>query len=122
MGFSCDLTTYPEEYRQRWIGQIEQYKKDRDFYRQATARVLVDTDPISVIEYADRGLSRCVLQIFTKTVHTSSLILYPVLRSEAEYWVDGNTVRGSELMEHGLWVKDLKPNSCQTLCLEQVKK
>ena len=120
MGFSCDLTTYPEEYRQRWIGQIEQYKKDRDFYRQATARVLVDTDSISVIEYADTALSRCVLQIFTKTVHTSALILYPTLRADAEYWVEDHAVSGADLMENGLWVKDLKQDSCKTICLAQV--
>ncbi|MBR7098462.1 MAG: alpha-galactosidase, partial [Clostridia bacterium] len=76
MGFSCDLDAFPTEYKKRWSDVIAQYKQDRDFYKDATARILIDSDGIIVIEYADTAVDRCVLQIFTKTAYARAIVLY----------------------------------------------
>ena len=117
MGFSCDLTTYNDEYNKRWSDVIAQYKKDREFYQRASARILVDTDPISVIEYADEEWEQCVIQIFTKTVYANDLIVYPTVKAEAKYSYGDTEIDGADLLENGLRIKDLKPNFCRTVKL-----
>ena len=117
MGFSCDLADFPDTYKQRWSEVIAQYKTDRNFYKNATARILVDSDPITVIQYADETLDECVLQIYTKTVYAAELCLYPVVKRQARYRCGDTLFEGAELLENGLPVDSLKDNSCLTLKL-----
>lgn len=117
MGFSCDLAAFPPAYEERWAEVIAAYKREREFYRTATARILVDSEGITVIEYADAALARCVLQIFTKTVYARSLRIYPTLQSGLVYTLDGARLRGDEIMEDGILLASLKENECRTITL-----
>ena len=117
MGFSCDLDAFPPEYKKRWSDIIAQYKHDRDFYKDATARILVDSEPITVIEYSDSNLNVCVIQIFTKTVYAHSLLLHPTIDEKAMYLQGDMVADGKTIAKDGVLVQNLKDNSCQILKL-----
>jgi hypothetical protein len=94
----------PEKYKNRWKELIAQYKQEREFYKGASARILVDAEDTTVIEYADKAFSKCVIQIFTQAVHYSSLSVYPTVDENATYVSssDGQILSGKEIMEDGI--------------------
>ena len=102
-----------------WKAFISQYKLDREFYKNAVARILVDSEQILVIEYSDENLNLCVIQIFTKTVRANDLIIYPILDNTANYSYLSDSVSGNFIEENGILIRDLKDNFCQTLVLRK---
>lgn len=114
MGFSCDLDV-PPAYKALWRGWIEEYKKERIFYRNATTHILVDSEEITAIQYATPDLSRCILQLFTKTTYARELILYPFLKEQLLYQIGNERRQGAEILENGIFIKDLKCNDCQII-------
>ena len=112
MGFSCDLVALPKEYKKRWSDAIAQYKEDREFFRTATARILVDADDIAVLEYASENFDRVVVQVFTKVVNAETLRIYPVLDTNAEYTYRSVVASGRELSEDGILLNCLEEASC----------
>ena len=112
MGFSMDLVSLPEEYKKRWSDAISQYKADRDFFRTAVAHILVDSDNITVIEYASEDYDRAVLQVFTKVVNVETLRVYPILDKSATYTYRTTTAYGENLVEDGILFNGLVENSC----------
>lgn len=114
MGWSCDLDV-PADYKALWKEWINEYKSNREFYKISTARILVDTEEISVIEYADTLFNRCVIQVFTKTTYACNLIVYPSVSDNAIYRMGDNKVNGSELVENGIVVEGLRENDCRTI-------
>ena len=94
---------------------IAQYKQDRDFYKDATARILIDSDGIIVIEYADTAFDRCVIQIFTKTTYAREIVLYPAVCAEAKYHCGDSILWGKDIKENGILIPNIKNNNCQTL-------
>ncbi|MBR2612778.1 MAG: alpha-galactosidase [Clostridia bacterium] len=115
MGFSCDLFGMPEEHKTAWKNAIAKYKEDREFFRTASAHILVDTDSICAIEYADETFSRIILQVYTKTVHAESIIIYPVLDENASYTYGDTAVQGRTLAEDGVLVNTNKEFACSRL-------
>ena len=120
MGFSTDIADFPEKYKKRWGEVISKYKCDREFYKNAVARILVDSPQIIIIEYSDVNLDRCILQIYTKITHSRNLVIYPVLEQNKEYLFDGNTISARDALENGIMIDKLNQNSCITL--EFIKK
>ena len=117
MGFSSDLDAFPVPYRERWRSVIEQYKQEREFYRTATARILVDSERIIAIEYADAALDTCILQVYTKNVYANELVIYPALGESARYRCGDRLLDGRDILKHGFLIENLKDNSCQTIRL-----
>lgn len=120
MGFTCELDNISEEYKEFWKNMIADHKKNRDFYMNATARILIDSEPITLIQYADYTLSRCVLHFFTKTTYAADLIIYPVVDRQASYMVMGETRTGEDIMENGIVVRGFLDHHCQELELIKV--
>lgn len=114
MGWSCDLDV-PADYKALWKEWITEYKKHREFYKMATARILVDSQEISVIEYADPSFNRCIIQVFTKTTYARNLVIYPCVSERDRYQLAGNQLGGRELMENGIVVENLKDNDCRVM-------
>lgn len=115
MGFSCDIADFPQEYKKRWAEVISKYKCDREFYKNAVARILVDSPSVIIIEYSDVALNRCIIQIYTKTSYSKSLIIYPVLDADKEYLYNGNVLSANDVIENGIIIDKLAQNSCKTL-------
>jgi hypothetical protein len=119
VGFSCDVAAFPEQYRESWKQFISEYKADRDFYINAAARILADTEPLTVIEYFDVEYDRCEVQIFTKVCCAENLTVYPKVDISAEYILDGELLDGRDIAENGILVDKLRNNRCRTLSLKK---
>ena len=119
-GFSCDIDSFSQKYKERWKEIITYYKKERDFFSSATARILIDNQSMIAIEYADVDLKKCYIQVFVKTVYSQDIIVYPVLNSSREYRYEDRKGLGYEFMEDGILIENLCNNSCITLSIEAV--
>lgn len=115
MGFSCNMTEFSQEYQKRWTDVISQYKKDREFFISANARILVDSEQIVAIEYSDRKLERCFIQIYTKTVYANELVIYPVVDESQKYLYGDTVIDGRDIAENGILVEPLKENCCKIM-------
>lgn len=120
IGFSCDVAAFPEEYKKRWSELFKEYKREREFYRSAVARILVDTDQVIAIEYSDPALEKCVIQVFTKLVCMTSLVIYPAVDVNAEYMLGETKLSGNEIKENGINIENMVDNSAQTLVLTKI--
>ncbi len=120
VGFSCDLTSFPETYRTLWKTFIAQYKKDREFYANATARILIDTPAVICLQYADNALTRCEIQLFTKLVYAKDILIFPVVDENAKYLIDGQTRLGKDIKENGLYCNELTYNNSIIISLIKV--
>ena len=114
IGFSCDIDSFPEKYKDIWAREIAKHKKNREFYKNAASRILVDSDSIIVIQYSDEKLNRCIIQFFTKTTYTKKLIIYPKVSEKDNYLYNGKTVKGSDITENGTVITDIAQDSCKT--------
>ena len=85
IGFSCDIVNLPAQYKDFWKTAIAEFKKDRDLYATGTARILVDRNGITVIEYADKQFTQCIIQIFTQKSHATDMFIYPVVDERVDY-------------------------------------
>ena len=121
LGMSCDLAAFPEEYKERWKAVIAQYKLDREFFKGASARILVDSDTMTVLEYFDKCLDKCFIQIFTKANYSKDIILYPMVDENATYEIGEYTLSGREISEDGIYLDDLATYSCKTITLIKKK-
>ena len=120
IGFSCDLVSLPAVYREFWKKHIAKFKKNREFYKKATARILIDTEDITAIQYADPDLEQCEIRVFTKTIYAENLLVYPVLDSLKSYSFDGDVIQGAELCENGILFDRLEDNHCYCAQLRRV--
>ena len=111
-GFSCNIAEFSEEYKNRWSSVIENYKKTRNFFKNASARVLVDNDGITVIEYSDSKFEHCYIQIFTRTVYSNELIIYPKVDASEVYLCGEDKIPGDEILSDGIFINSLQDNSC----------
>lgn len=117
LGFSCDIASFPEKYKTRWSEVIRGYKKKRDFFAKATARLLVDSDSVVAIQYSDTELRECYIQVFTKTVYADGLIIYPAVDKDAVYTDGERELSASEIIEDGIYIKGLGNNRCVSVTL-----
>lgn len=117
LGYSCDIASFPTEEKERIRRLIAEYKQEREFYAQASARLLVDTDDVIVIEYADEKLERIEIQFFTKLIYMDSLTVYPAVNENIVYEYNNTRIIGKEIKEKGICFSDLKDNCCQRIKL-----
>ena len=122
IGFSCDLVALPQSYKEMWKEHIAVFKKNRNFYQTATARILIDTDDIIAIQYADSDINRCIIQLFTKTIYATDLIVYPVLDTKSYYMKGDEKLKGEALCENGIRFAWLEDNHCYTAELLKIRK
>lgn len=121
IGFSGDIAAYPDEYKEKFREFLAQYKQDREFFRTATARILIDSEDIIAIEYADTALERCIIQFFTKLPYTNMLTVYPVVDESAQYELDGQVISGKELTREGIFQEKFINNDCRSMELRKCK-
>lgn len=134
IGFSCPISSFPDEYKERWRKAIAQFKLDRDFYATASAHVIADSDGITAIEYADENYRECIVFLFIKKSRASELTLYPVLDKSATYILHSAAPNGSdpafprvetklcgkELTDDGIRFDKLKNYTCRTARLKKI--
>ena len=119
LGFSCDIASFPDVYKQQWKEFIKKYKQEREFYKNATARILIDAGNILSIQYADKHFKRCVVQVFTKVNHAETVTVYPIVDATASYLYKEMIYSGKDIKEDGFSFRDLQDNAC--LVVELIK-
>ena len=117
MGFSCDINGFNKNYKKRWAEIIKEYKTDREFFRTALAKILVDAENVIAIEYFDKDLKEIYIQVFTKSAKTDTLTIYPKMLSK-NYEMGDRIINGKVVKENGLTLENLKPNSCKAIKLK----
>lgn len=113
IGFSCDIANLPERYKEFWKTAIAEFKEERSLYANGTARILVDSNDLVVIEYADKAFEKCIVQIFTKNSHLTDLIVYPCVNEGAEYSYNGQILSGKSIQKNGITISsNIGDNNC----------
>lgn len=120
LGFSGDIAGYPEEYKEKFREFLAQYKRDREFFRTAQARILIDTEDIIAIEYSDGDFDRCIIHFFTKLPYTNMLTVYPVVDENAAYRLEEHVISGKKLASDGIFQEKFLCNDCRTIELRKV--
>ena len=102
VGFSTDIAAYPEEEKQALEAHIRQFKQDRDFYKNATFRILHDTDNLTAVQYANEGLNRLEVQVFSNVLNQDVLTVYPAADPDKTYRYGETLLTGRELANNGI--------------------
>ena len=110
------IRAYPENEKQALKKHIEQFKATREFYKNASMRILHDTDNLTVIEYADADFNKIEIQIFTNIVKQSAVTVYPILNTYCKYICDGEAWNGCELAQNGIEAK-ISDINCKKIVL-----
>ena len=119
IGFSCDIVNIPDQYKEFWKNAIAEFKQDRDMYASGTARILVDTNDLVVIEYADVAFEKCIVQVFTKNSYATDITIYPIVDEEAVYLYQDKRITGKEIKENGISIEGIIKNNCIILRLNK---
>lgn len=102
IGFSTDIASYPEEEIKALKEHIAQFKRDREFYKNATLRIIHDAKGITVLQYSDIDLNRAIIQVFTDVALQYRFTFYPVLSENKTYLFEGKEYTAKELYENGI--------------------
>ncbi|MBR6737676.1 MAG: alpha-galactosidase [Clostridia bacterium] len=120
LGYSCDIASFPTWYKEKTKEFIKLYKENRNFFAVACAKMLCETESITVIEYYSSNYDRAIIQFFAKCVDQDELTVYPSLDSGATYLLNGEEVLANDLIEDGYTFKDIKDNYAYVLDLKKV--
>ena len=105
IGFSCDLNSLSETVFNGLKEFIVQYKKDRNFWKNAVCRILVDSASVLALEFSDVNFEQIELVIYTKRIRQEALSVYPVLNPLANYCINGDRVMsGDQIDAEGIQV------------------
>ena len=117
MGFSTDIASFPQEYKDKFKDFISAYKKEREFYLDCNTHILTDASNLTTIEYADDNFNTVKIQAFTQTYYQDKLTVYPKLDKTAVYTYNNVEYSGEELSKLGILFTDVKDYDCKTATL-----
>lgn len=119
-GFTCNIANFPESYKKTLKEFFDSYKKDRDFYISANARLLCKTDRLTVFQYSSPSLDRIEIYCFTKHVSQQKVTVYPVVDKDKSYKLGDDVFSAQELSENGIEIGGLFDFECLTRKLEVI--
>ncbi len=121
IGFSCDLSALTPDLFEYFKNEIAKIKKEREFWKNAVARILADTETVTAYEYSDMGLTKNIIQIISGEALQDTFRVYPVLDSDKTYIVGGGEKKtGAEIMKEGIKVEIPNWNDMAQLIIEQI--
>ena len=115
IGFSCDLVSLPNDYKLKLKKFISKYKKERNFFKNAMVKLLIDDENITVLQYFDNNYTKNYIQIFTKKILQDNIIIYPVVSPSKRYKLYEEKVLGVDIMNNGIMCNGIKQNDCLVL-------
>ena len=103
IGLSFDLNSLTNDTFIMLKEFIQDFKKRRYFYKNATARIISDTETISAIEYSDNTFDEIEVVLFVNKRLQDSITLYPVI-DMSKIYIDekGNKIKGRMIEENGI--------------------
>ena len=99
LGFSCDLNSLSETVQASLKEFIAQFKKDRDFWKNAVCRILADTESVLVLEYSDMNFEKAEILIYTDRIRQSNMVIYPKLDKTASYRINGKDITSGDRID-----------------------
>ena len=103
IGLSFNLNSLTDDTFLMLKEFISEFKTRRKLYKDATARLLCDTETVLAIEYADNALSDIEITLFVNKRLQDSICIYPTLDEEKTYIDEnGNKMPGRALIEDGI--------------------
>jgi len=104
---SCDLTKLDSEFKARLKEFISKYKSEKGFWKDASCRLLADTNQLTVLQYENGDKVKLV--IYTRKLNQTSLTLYPVLE-KTKYIANGKLCSAEELVVDSIKIDNPKSN------------
>ncbi len=117
LGFSCDLTVFPEDYKNKIRTAIGKFKAEREYYAGATMKILADTDKITALQYTNGKKS--VIALFTGVISQDRFTVFPALNERKSYRVADEIRTGKDIAESGICFTDLKKHGFSEIVLEE---
>jgi len=111
---SCDLTKFDSRLKKQIKDFISKYKEERGFWKDASCRILCDTESLLVLQYENGGEIRIVIYTFRTT--QAGITVYPVIEKES-YLVDGVERSCEDIIMNGIHITDPKDNFSYTIPL-----
>ena len=92
VALSFDLTNLSEEIFEKLKAYIADFKKDRDFWKNAVCHIIVDTKTMLVLEFRNADFSKIEIVAFSGKSKQDNICVYPVIDKDAEYEMDGKLI------------------------------
>ncbi len=103
IGFSCDLTKISDEAQEHFAEFIASVKEKRDFWKKAVARVIADTQTVTVYQYSDMELTDITVQTVSMETRQNEITVYPVVCKDKTYILNGETrLSGEDICRYGI--------------------
>lgn len=103
VGFSCDLTRISELDRNHFKEHIASVKEKREFWKNAVARILCDTESVTVYQYSDMALTDIEIQVVSMEPFQNQITVYPVVCADKTYLLNGETkINGKDIISEGI--------------------
>lgn len=103
IGLSCDLLSFSPALTEQLKKHIAQFKKEKEFWKNAVARILTDTESMLVLQYSDMELNEIKILAYSNRIRQNNISIYPVLNANEKYCLNGKEIlEGRELAEEGI--------------------
>ena len=119
IGLSFDLTSLTENTFNELKEFIDDFKKNRDFWKNAVCHILTDTETMLVLEFRNDDFSKIELVVFSKKTIQDNICVYPILNDSYSYKFSDKIKTGKEIFEEGI---DFPVNACFTAQFMQINK
>ncbi len=100
---SCDLTNMDENLKKHLKEFIDNFKKERNFWKNASCRILTDIQSVLVMQYENNDEIKIV--VYTNKVKQAALTLYPVTQKR-DYNVDGIQRTYEDIQTNGIRIEE----------------
>ena len=107
-GYSCDIASFPESYKQKAAEFIARFKAERDIWQNSVCRLVADGDGITVLQYENAEAGRAMLLVFTAFIHQEFCRVYPRLDG-------GWHTSDGDCACDGITVEALRDNDCRMI-------
>lgn len=112
IGMSFDLTSLTDEFFDKLKRFIADFKKNRDFWKNAMCNILTDTESMLVLEFINDDFSKAELVVFSKKVIQDNICVYPLINEQYSYELSDGSIRtGAEIAKGGI---DFAVDRCYT--------
>lgn len=116
VSLSFDLTQLSQEVFTFFKKYIEEFKNDRDFWRNAVCHILTDTPTMLVLEFRNSDFSKAEIVVFSGTPKQNNICVYPVLDYSGYYEINGEyTKEAYEILKQGINIPITASYSAQTI-------
>ena len=105
IGFSCDLSKLSEKATNNFKSFIQKVKQNREFWKKAVARIIMDTQSATAYQYSDMELTKIEIQLFLHKVNQKMFTVIPELDANKKYELNGEILTGKQIMDEGIEIE-----------------